>query len=73
MGGFISGIGCEIILMQVPKLFGGTASTGELFELLHHILREAMQHFNLLSFVLGMCAIASSVFAESAGPKSRCR
>lgn len=69
MGGFISGIGCEIILMQVPKLFGGTASTGELFELLHHILREAMQHFNLLSFVLGMCAIALIRFCGKSCPK----
>lgn len=69
MGGFISGIGCEIILMQVPKLFGGTASTGELFELLHHILREAMQHFNLLSFVLGMCAIALIRFCGKRWPK----
>lgn len=69
MGGFISGIGCEIILMQVPKLFGGTASTGELFELLHHILREAMQHFNLLSFLLGMCAIALIRFCGKRRPK----
>ena len=33
MGGFISGIGCTIILMQVAKLFGGSAGTGELFVL----------------------------------------
>ena len=33
MGGFISGICCTIILMQLPKLMGGTAGTGELPEL----------------------------------------
>lgn len=31
MGGFITGICTTIILMQVPKLFGGTAGTGELW------------------------------------------
>ena len=34
MGGFISGICCEIILMQTPKLLGSAAGSGELFELL---------------------------------------
>ena len=34
MGGFISGVCCEIILMQVPKLLGSATGTGELFELL---------------------------------------
>ena len=38
MGGFITGICTTIILMQVPKLMGGTAGTGELFELAEHIL-----------------------------------
>ena len=37
MGGFISGICTTIILMQVPKLFGGKAGVGELPELVHHI------------------------------------
>ncbi|MDE6914653.1 MAG: sulfate transporter, partial [Lachnospiraceae bacterium] len=40
MGGFISGVCSTVILMQVPKLFGGTAGTGELFELLDHIIRN---------------------------------
>ena len=31
MGGFITGICTTIILMQVPKLMGGTAGVGELF------------------------------------------
>ena len=53
MGGFISGIGCTIMLMQVPKLFGGNAGTGELFMLLYHIWQE-LSAFNLLSAVLGV-------------------
>ena len=39
MGGFITGICTTIILMQVPKLMGGTAGTGELSELAEHIWR----------------------------------
>ena len=31
MGGFISGVCCEIILLQVPKLLGSGTGTGELF------------------------------------------
>ena len=37
MGGFITGICTTIILMQVPKLMGGTAGVGELIELVEHI------------------------------------
>ena len=40
MGGFITGICSTIILMQVPKLMGGTAGTGELLELLEHIEKQ---------------------------------
>lgn len=52
MGGFISGIGITIILMQVPKLFGGAAGTGELIELILHIT-DQLKYFNVLSAVLG--------------------
>ena len=37
MGGFISGIAVTIILMQVPKLMGSPAGSGELLELSKHI------------------------------------
>lgn len=37
MGGFITGICTTIILMQIPKLMGGTAGVGELPELIEHI------------------------------------
>ena len=57
MGGFITGIGVTIILMQVPKLFGGSAGRGELPELIHHIYTEASQNFHFLSFALGLGTI----------------
>lgn len=52
MGGFISGVGLTIILMQVPKLFGGNAGTGELVELIGNIINE-FPRFNPLAAVLG--------------------
>ena len=54
MGGFITGIGITIILMQVPKLFGGTSGSGELVELLLHIYEEAKEVFHLPSLLLGL-------------------
>ena len=57
MGGFITGIGITIILMQVPKLFGGSAGRGELPELIRHIYTEASQNFHLLSFLMGLATI----------------
>lgn len=52
MGGFISGVGMTIILMQLPKLFGGAPGTGELIDLLRHIGGE-LTGFHALSFALG--------------------
>ena len=52
MGGFISGVGMTIILMQVPKLFGGSAGTGELVVLLRNI-GEQISLFNPVSAGLG--------------------
>lgn len=68
MGGFISGIGCTIILMQVPKLFGGNAGTGELFILLYHIWEE-LDSFNLLSAGLGIGTIIILQIARKKFPK----
>ena len=45
MGGFISGICCTIILMQLPKLMGGTAGTGELPELVRQSLESYETYF----------------------------
>ena len=56
MGGFITGICSTIILMQVPKLLGGTAGTGEFFELAKHIGQTA-KHVNVPSILLGVAPL----------------
>ncbi len=68
MGGFISGVCCTVILMQVPKLFGGTAGTGELFELLEHIISE-LPVFNLPSLILGIITLVVVLTAKRICPK----
>lgn len=68
MGGFISGIGCTIILMLVPKLFGGDVGTGELFVLLYHIWEE-LGDFNLLSAILGVGTVIIMQIAKKYIPK----
>ena len=68
MGGFISGVGCTIILMIVPKLYGGAVGTGEIFVLIGHIVDE-MVHFNLLSLVLGIFTIVIIQVAKKYIPK----
>ncbi len=56
MGGFITGICTTIILMQAPKLLGGSAGTGELPELLLH-LWESLPGLNVPSLLLGLLAL----------------
>ena len=68
MGGFISGIGCTIILMQIPKLFGGSAGTGEMFILFYHIWNE-LHSFNFLSAVLGIGTVVILQTARKIIPK----
>lgn len=63
MGGFISGIALTIILMQIPKILGGKAGSGELPELAHHIF-ETCKSINWLSVALGVGAL---VFLRLAG------
>jgi len=53
MGGFISGVGATIIFMQIPKLFGGSAGTGEIIVLAGHIIQE-FSNFNWVSLCLGL-------------------
>lgn len=69
MGGFISGIGITIILIQLPKLFGGTAGSGELFSLVMHILREAYRAFHAPSFALGVGTVALILLSRALLPK----
>ena len=66
MGGFISGICCTIILMQLPKLMGGTAGTGELPELVRHL---AGVQVHPLSLGLGAAALVILLAAKRLRPK----
>lgn len=68
MGGFITGICTTIILMQVPKLMGGTAGTGELFELAEHIL-ETLKQINTAALLMGAIALAILLISKKIMPK----
>ena len=68
MGGFITGICTTIILMQVPKLMGGTAGVGELFELAEHIA-ETLKTINLPSLVIGLNALFILLVSKKVMPK----
>ena len=68
MGGFISGICCTIILMQVPKLFGGTAGTGEGVELVIHIVKS-LRNINVVSLILGCVALVILIVSKKLMPK----
>ena len=68
MGGFITGICSTIILMQVPKLLGGTAGTGEVFELAKHIGQTA-KHVNVPSIFLGVVSLVILLMAKKLVPK----
>lgn len=68
MGGFISGIALTIILMQIPKILGGKAGSGELPELAHYIF-ETCKEINWLSVVLGVGALVILRLAGKLIPK----
>lgn len=68
MAGFISGICCTIILMQIPKLLGSSAGTGELFELIGHLI-EACGSINTLSLILGVTALTVLIVSKKLLPK----
>lgn len=56
MGGFISGIALTIILMQISKLMGSSAGSGEVIELSEHIY-SASQNVHWLSLGLGLATL----------------
>jgi len=68
MGGFISGVGITIIMMQIPKLFGGAPGTGEVVSLTVNIY-EQLHEFNLLSFLLGIVTIAIILVSKNKLPR----
>ena len=70
MGGFISGICCEIILMQTPKLLGSAAGSGELFELLACIW-AALKTVNVPSLLLGAATLALLLLGKKYFPRCR--
>lgn len=68
MSGFVSGICCTIILMQVPKLFGGSPGTGEIIELTEHIIAQ-IPVFNPLSALLGVLTVFFIMLGKKLAPK----
>ena len=68
MGGFITGICTTIILMQLPKLMGGTAGTGELPELAEHI-GKTLPDINIPSLLLGVVSLVILLVAKKLWPK----
>ena len=68
MGGFVSGICCTIILMQIPKLFGGSSGIGEAPELIKHLL-EQLPQMNYSALLIGLSVIAIIVLFRHIAPK----
>lgn len=68
MGGFISGIAFTIILMQLPKLYGGSAKSGQIFELVENIIEE-FGNFHVLSCVLGLSTVVIILVFKKIVPK----
>ena len=68
MGGFISGICATIILMQIPKLYGAGAGTGEFFELFEHIA-TTVKAANVPSIVMGVIALIILLISRRVMPK----
>ena len=69
MGGFISGICTTIILMQIPKLLGGSSGTGELPELIAHIIKVCRESFQPMSLLVGGAALAILLLGKKFCPK----
>lgn len=68
MGGFITGICTTIILMQIPKIMGGSSGTGEFFELAEHIF-ETGKHINIPSVIMGVIALVILLVSKKLIPK----
>lgn len=68
MAGFVSGICCTIILIQIPKLFGGEAGHGEGPELIRHIVEQTM-NFRPVPFIMGAAVIVLITLFRHLAPK----
>lgn len=69
MGGFISGICLTIILMQIPKLLGGSSGTGELPELTAHIISVCKNELHPVSLLIGGAALLILLLGKKLMPK----
>ncbi len=68
MGGFISGVATSIILMQIPKLWGGNAGTGEIVPLAKNMYHQ-WSEFNSLSLILSVGTIVIILVMRKLVPK----
>ncbi len=68
MGGFITGIGTTIILMQIPKLMGSSSGSGELFELVENLV-ESLFNINYISLAMGIVSLAVILISKRITPK----
>ena len=68
MGGFISGVGLTIILMPLPKLFGGDPGTGELPALVRHLALQ-LPAFHPFSAALGFGTVLLILVGKRLAPK----
>ncbi len=69
MGGFISEISATIILMQLPKVLGGTSGSGEAGELLKNIYNTCRNDFNSYSAMLGGTSLILLLVSKKFIPK----
>ncbi|MCQ2416449.1 MAG: SulP family inorganic anion transporter [Oscillospiraceae bacterium] len=69
MGGFISGICSTIILMQLPKMLGGTSGTGELPELVLHLAEVCRTEFHGMTLLYGAAALAVLLMGKKYCPR----
>ena len=69
MGGFISGISTTIIFMQIPKILGGGSGSGEIIELISHIVKTCNESFNTMSLLLGTVSLFLLIGAKKIAPK----
>ncbi|NCC67753.1 MAG: SulP family inorganic anion transporter, partial [Clostridia bacterium] len=68
MGGFITGIGVTIILMQLPKLMGSEAGTGELVELAKSLFAACLS-INWLSLAIGLSSLVILLISQRLFPR----
>lgn len=68
MGGFITGVGLTIIMMILPKVFGGTAGTGEMPALVINLVKQ-WQNYKPIPILLGVGTIFIIQVAKRFIPK----